>query len=678
MVFMVALVVDVANWYEHKRHLQLQADAAALAGAHSISIGSCSDTLIANDTRRYGGSDSPDGVLVRAQPFNDQVGGTGATHLHLLINSSGYYGDTGAGDNTDPNGSPCASKYVDVKVTETDLPWFFGGLVPKISAHARVGLVQESQSNGSLPIAVPNPLPTSAAAIFINEGDGSILDVKPLTHVGPSGPLDMWSNAGNSASITIPSSGQASVVIALSGRQSMMLTGGLAAICDQPLTDCYDASADPPVRGLTFIRGYSVSGSGAQPNSPILRSVELFNVDCANTPYFSNNAGNCTYEIVARIDAGVGLPKANQIYTANGIALTSGTDPNCALVAGSDQCWHGNLTLPAGSAANNITMTWEETTGCLDAPCGQKGATQCSTSNGNKCKGTFAGVAQRAYSAKVDNSGPIQVVRLFRCDSDPSCSVPDFQSYPTGETHTFVVSIGIAGTLQNATSPSSPIVALRVMQENPHTQSLDCDPGYSNLKQELASGCRPSYIPNGGTPDCTTLGASALWATAQPWSCVAVQTGGATNDPAAGLNQRIYGDQNPPNSYPACANGLGNLGYNNWANYDPNDPTGYDGFPPGDPRILNAFLTTYGAFSHITGSSGSVPVIGFGHFYVTGYVSNGGGFSPPTNCNMDPVPGNDPGVIVGRFIRYVDRLGGTGTQPCDPNSINSCVIVMTK
>jgi len=98
----------------------------------------------------------------------------------------------------------------------------------------------------------------------------------------------------------------------------------------------------------------------------------------------------------------------------------------------------------------------------------------------------------------------------------------------------------------------------------------------------------------------------------------------------------------------------------------------------GDPRILNAFITSYGAFSHITGSSGSVPIIGFGHFYVTGYVSNGGGFSPPTNCNMDAVPGNDPGVIVGRFIRYIDKLGGTGTQPCDPNSINACVIVMTK
>jgi hypothetical protein len=124
--------------------------------------------------------------------------------------------------------------------------------------------------------------------------------------------------------------------------------------------------------------------------------------------------------------------------------------------------------------------------------------------------------------------------------------------------------------------------------------------------------------------------------------------------------------------------------------YDPNyrptgvtDPTygvirGQDGFPIGDPRVLDAFITTYGAFSHVNGTSGSVLIITFGHFYVTGYTSNGGGFQPPTNCGMDAVPNNDPGVIVGHFIRYTDYSGGTGTQPCDPNSISACTIVMTK
>ena len=136
---------------------------------------------------------------------------------------------------------------------------------------------------------------------------------------------------------------------------------------------------------------------------------------------------------------------------------------------------------------------------------------------------------------------------------------------------------------------------------------------------------------------------------------------------------------------------LGQNGHNNWAmfqdGYVPTgtvDPTwgvirGEDGFPIGDRRILNAFLTTYGAFSHVNGTSGSVPVIGFGHFYVTGWFGQGGGFNNPCQGNGDdPVPNNDTGLIVGHFIRYIDTLGGTGTQPCDPNSINACVIVMTK
>src|SRR5207248_362507 len=94
-ILFIAFVVDAANWYEHKRHLQLQADAAALAGAQSFSLASCSNTNITTVARRYGGSDSPDGTTIRTQPYNDQVGGSSATNVHVLINSSGYYGDTG-------------------------------------------------------------------------------------------------------------------------------------------------------------------------------------------------------------------------------------------------------------------------------------------------------------------------------------------------------------------------------------------------------------------------------------------------------------------------------------------------------------------------------------------------------------------------------------------------------
>jgi hypothetical protein len=458
------------------------------------------------------------------------------------------------------------------------------------------------------------------------------------------------------------------VVIALSGKNAISLSGTLAQICQQNLTDCYDSgSGDPPTQGVSFIRGYSASGNGTQPNPPKLRSVELFPTGACVSPYFSD--GTCTYDLVARIDAGT-LVKADQIYGANGVTMTSSTDPNCAFVAGADQCWHATLTVPANTGPQDIDITWEEVSGQLQI--GNKLET-CKTGNGNKCTGDF-GNSQRAFSTKDTRSGPIKALDVCTFDVDNSCTQIHDQSYLTGDQHRFAVTIAIGGILRNATSVSDPLVVLRIKSQT--GQSLDCDPGYTNLKTELALGCRPTYIPNTGSPDCSTLGTSALWATQQPWSCIAVNTGRAVNDVPAGLNQRILlNDKPPPNSCPA----LGSIGHNNWSMFNPNDPTGDDGFPSGDRRILNAYLTTYGAFSHVNGTSGSVPVIGFGHFYVTGWYGQGGGFDNPCTGNGDdPVPNNDTGLIVGHFIRYVDKVGGDGTVTCDPNSINACVIVMTK
>jgi hypothetical protein len=675
LILLVAFVVDVANWKVHSRHLQLQADAAALAAAHSFSAANCSDSKILADAHLYGGPDAGGQLAL----YNAQVGGTPASRMHILINSAKYYGDAGAGDNTDPNGSPCTSKYVDIKATETDLPWYFGGLVSKINAHARVSLVQQSAANGTLPIAVPNPLPKSAAAIFINEGTGAILAPPlSLTDLGPSGSLEVY-GSGTTGLPLVTVAPNTGVVIALSGKTNMSLTGTLTEICQQNLTDCYDAGTDPPTKGISFIRGYSTAVSGQQPNEPQLRSVELFGTTCS--AYFSD--GTCTYEFAARIDAGTTLAKADQIYSANGVTLTSSADANCAAVAGTAQCWHGNITLPANLGPQNISMTWEETSGCLDGPCSDNHSRQCSTSNGNKCKGTWTNV-HRAFSTLDTRSGPIKAMEICTFDLDPSCANTHDQSFPTGDEHRFAVTIAIGGTLRNATSKTEPLVVLRIKSNT--GQSLDCDPGYQNLKQELALGCRPTYIPNTGSPDCSTIGTNQLWtSTPQPWSCIAVNTGRQPNDIAAGLNLRIHG-----NDKPTACEADGANGHNNWWMFEPTDPLGDGsyGFNQGDPRILNAYLTTYGAFSHVNGTSGSVPVIGFGHFYVTGYTGQGAGFNnpcqatPPTNYTGphpdNAVPNDDSGLIVGHFIYYLDKVGGDGSAPCDPNSINACVIVMTK
>src|SRR5437588_6086269 len=65
---LVTFVIDVGHWYEHKRHLQVQVDAGALAGGTAFancvaasaadrnSVSSDANKAIASQARRYSGA----------------------------------------------------------------------------------------------------------------------------------------------------------------------------------------------------------------------------------------------------------------------------------------------------------------------------------------------------------------------------------------------------------------------------------------------------------------------------------------------------------------------------------------------------------------------------------------------------------------------------------------------
>ena len=129
MLFLLLLVVDVGNWYVHKRHLQMQADAAALAGgAH---FGDCfspdaataagANAAIKNAATAYAGNS--------ASTYNFQIGG-GAPRVTTLFNSKMF----ARGDYVDPSvdtEEPCQTPHLmfDVKQTEIDVPYILGSLV---------------------------------------------------------------------------------------------------------------------------------------------------------------------------------------------------------------------------------------------------------------------------------------------------------------------------------------------------------------------------------------------------------------------------------------------------------------------------------------------------------------------------------------------------------------------
>ena len=631
LILFVSFVVDVGNWFEHKRHLQIQADAGALAGGGSFYI-PCADEPIETEARKYAGDPS------QAIRYNRQVPPTEDGNVHVLINSTDFW-DKGGVDYSD-GGPPCAAKMVDVKITESNLPFFFGlgaSFVPAINAHARVEIQALNTAAGALPVGVPDVNPTTARAWFINESTGAVLASTPLTNSAPAGGLSIWDNSA--APVSVPITG-ANIGVRVA------FSGGSSTTCGDILVECYDLGSD---NGIVYARGWSSAGSGAQPNPPLARSVTLFPGTCTD-PYFSAASSSCTIGVRAAVDFG-GDPAtvgATVEATVNG-----GTSP--LTYDSATGLWESTganfFTINPGAGPASVTLKWEETLGTVN------GGT-CKTGEGNKCVGSF-GTVQRAFSATEARSGPIKLAQIWESGSFWA------NSFEQGTTHDLVVKLGIVANLANAQSVSDPVVSLRVIGGS-QNQSLDCDPNLSKLKDELAFGCAPQYTKNTGTT--SPGGASSLWASPQPWACVALQTGSAVNQVPAGLNQRILGSEKPSVCPP-----LGEPGHNNWSMFE--DP----GLPTGDPRIVHVFLTPFGSFDG--SGSGTVPVTSFGAFYVTGWTAQGQGFGNPCEGNGDdPVPGGDAGYIVGHFIKYIFALnnGGGSGQSCDFSSFGSCVSVLTQ
>ena len=634
LVLFMVFVVDVGHWFEHKRHLQLQADAGALAGGGVFTI-PCSNASVEDMARKYAGDPNA------TAPYNTQVPPTDPANVHVLINSTEYWNEGGT-DYSD-GGGPCDAKMVDVKITESDLPLFFRipglfGSVDAINAHARVQVQALSYlGGGALPIAVPDVDPSRAKATFIDEETGAVLATTPLTNTGAASGLSIWDNAAAPVSVPISSS-KIGVRIALSGSSS-------STTCGDPLVDCYDTGS---ANGLVYIRGWSSTGTGGPPNPPLARDVTLIPGTCAD-PYFSSATATCTIGVSAAVDFGGVPPSAATVS-----ATVAGRSHNLSYDSVSGR-WVSTGTnffdVDPATGPQPVTLSWEVRGSAYTI-----GGANCHP----RCTGTF-GVVQRVFSGAEDRSGPIKLAQVWENGLFWA------NSFERGTTKQLVVKLGLTPNLQNAKDVNDPIVTLRVTGGS-RNQSLDCEPpnypgsaplSKTNLWEELAFGCSPDYTVNTGT--LCPAGATELWASPEPWDCVAVQTGGATNQVPRGLNLRILGDEKPT----TCT------APNHWSQF-PN-------IPPGDPRVLNVFITPFGSFSG--SGSGVVPVTKLGTFYVTGWTASGGGFRNPCEGNGDdPVPGGDAGNIVGHFIKYIFGLndGGGSGETCDFDSFGSCIAVLTE
>jgi len=637
LLLIVVLVVDVGNWFTHRRHLQTQADAAALAAAGDFTL-PCNDTPIEQTARFYSGDETAG--------FNHQLGGTPPDETHMELNSDTWFNQESPVDDTAPNGTPCATKVIDVKMTETDLPLFFqvAGLfsnVDFINTQARVEIRERERFNKTLPVGVPDTNPQVGRVTFIDEATGAVLGSRPITRNGSQNGLAIWDNSSSPFPLTVDRD-RIGVRVAFGGATS--------TTCGQPLVECYDAGS---ANGILLARGYSMAGSGTQPNAPLARNVYLTPGTCTD-PYFHDATTSCTIGVHAEVDFG----PCNTLIANVAPKLTARVGGNSypmtlqSCQAGtSKSVWETN---GAPAAINpevgpvSVWLDWEETKG-------NQGGNACRTQGNNRCTGSFGSSAaplMRSFAASSSRSGPIHFAQLWEGGSGWANSFERCSAVQTSCTHNVVAKIGIKQNLQdNADSVNDPVVELRFAAgSGSQNQALDCDPAVSNLENEIATGCAPEYERNQGTACPSTRG--ALWASTQPWDCVAVETGDKTGQIKKGMNLRIHGSQNPS----SC------VSPNNWSSFPD--------FDEDDPRIVPVFITPFGTFQ----SSGqeNVPVTGFGTFYVTGW--DGSKSTCPTD---DLAPSKS---VVGHFIKYVQSLndGSAGGELCNFEELASCVAVLTR
>ena len=382
ILILTSITWDAGNWWVKRRNLQTKVDAAALAGgtAWGFPCTPASDTNtngtgIMDQARKYFGqhitasSAYINGVAAANSPytgtnFNPQVDGTPYQKMHVVLNGSNWY-DSDTGTNpadksgqSNPSATICESEYLNVRGTEQNSSPLFGWipLTPSIKRQATLS-IQETELRGLLPIAVRVPKPTSAAAVFYDERDGSIQAVRYFREICTSTPsvacdsaippgLGQWTTldatGGNWARFTPgPNTG---VVIATSFRAACntgsvpagVVTGqapcmedtGFSTVnqfCDQTSggagaapVKCEDANgtgaSQNVVAGLQFMRSYDTTPPVAD-GPPALRSVWFDSATGCGSPtrqsYFNSQTTTCSATLHANVDVGTAQGRNN-------------------------------------------------------------------------------------------------------------------------------------------------------------------------------------------------------------------------------------------------------------------------------------------------------------------------------------------------------------------------------
>jgi hypothetical protein len=536
-----AIVLDVGNWYIHKRHLQTQVDAAVLASAPAF-VGCFQDQATANSAVASTALGYAGDTLRDPTTVNQQLAVPGKVRVVLNADrywqtsdgtaspSTGYGLDWGANN---PAKMPCASSSIDAKATDEHVTplWGLLPLSPSPKTHAKVEIHRVREANGFLPIAVPEIDPNFVYAIFVDyakDGTQQPLAVQKLAKApgyGGAGFLySAWetdTSISNNASVPIHpnntySDGTGVVILVskadLGNPPNVSLSQTLNQMCTQAPSDlvaCYSGQGqgnnDPSYngaatgQGLAFIHSHATSNGS--PTAPLLLDVNLTGTICTggmspgnqSSPYFVNDDSDCTVGVTATVDFGIPTTPANgdpTVKPSQGGYCASVGSLTWSSTNGNITTWTGTMSVPVASGPQVLTLNWSDKTS----------GTSCSGGN----SGSF-GPATMAYSLD-DVAGPVGYMSVTSA-SGPNVTTSCPQGSSAADPHSVargnscvIVDVGLTKPL--AVQPwNFPTLVLRFASKSARKNgqgtanlngSLLCDSGQT-LAQSFANGCQTTY-----------------------------------------------------------------------------------------------------------------------------------------------------------------------------------------
>jgi hypothetical protein len=683
-------LLEVGQWYTHRRALQVRTDAATLAAGQALNacfnIGTteypneqAADRYIESWAQDYGGltpfvslpsqTGAPYNGSATAIPYmsfqSDTPPSAGTPQPAKNLGNECYI------DGNPANTAPANVNLMeDVRTTQSALSPFFS-FSPFVDVHgwARVQLQQITALKPSMPLAVPDVNPKHVAVTLVNNSTGAAACsadvgfgpcVFPLTGPTASGILNNWSGTGT---ITMPAVGTNVGVRVSIGSQN----GTCAGVNETATYKCYDYSnsGGANTNGIVVMRSYDDQTAGST-SAPVLRDVTpstcVATDQPGGTPYFSANQapGTCDWVVVsANVDFG-NAPDYTKAQVTGSLKGSSGGSIPITLSHTTGNMWvSAPISLPLGAGAYKVFLSWQY----------------------NSNKGNFNGgnSVQQIFSASDGSDatapgGPIMAASIL----DGTTGLPSY-SFPAGKSASFAVTISLTGGVHinpkcsdangnsgpnykcpNPKSPTGydPPVLLRAASTSGSLNyAINCgiipgNPGpNSPLYQMMRFGCLNSFSLN--SADVCPDPANPV-----PTDCAPVQqvTGDKVGPVQSALNDRLdpTGSKCAPNNYPNTA-------------------------VPGDPRVVLLVDTDFSAFTTNGGSSGSnVPVITFATFYITGWDGADKSCAPlsetaPPNADTK---GNSAD-IWGHFINY-DTQGTPSGVKCKVSELAPCVAALVR